>query len=87
MADRYFMVLEVVLLALFLLSLGGLANRILAGSMAPYFWVGVVALGILLPLALSIRRGWVRWVNPVAAVLVLAGALVLRAVVVLAAQS
>jgi formate-dependent nitrite reductase membrane component NrfD len=81
-ADRYFAILEVVLLALFFLSLGAVASRFLAPRWMT-LWV-VVLIGIVVPFALqfSTRRAPVM----VAAVLTLVGGLALRMVVIFSAQ-
>jgi len=81
-ADRYFIVLELILLALFFVSLGAIASRFLEPR-----WLGLwilVALGTLVPLAL---RGSPRRVSAlIGAGLVLVGGLALRIVVIFAAQ-
>ena len=85
-ADRHFLVLELVLLALFFVTLGPLAARVVRGGWAG-LWL-VVLIGTLLPLGLSFRRASEsRLVPALASLLVLIGSFALRAVVVLAAQS
>lgn len=94
-ADIVFLVVELVLIALLLLSLAsstlshGVALQLLfAGSTGLVFWIGVIALGILLPLvlqALELQHRIPHTVVP--AVLVLAGGFALRWVLVSAGQA
>ena len=82
-ADRYFTVLELVLLVVFFLSLGAAGSRFLAPRWMA-LWV-VVLIGTLVPLALHLsteRRVPVM----LAAVLTIVGGLALRIVVVFGAQ-
>jgi len=53
------------------------------GPLAPAFWGGVVAVGILVPLAIGLVswRREIKWLLAVAAILALIGALILRIVV------
>ena len=88
-ADRLTMVLELILLALLLLVLGRASRPLVSGGFGLLFWLGVVGLGLLWPLALhanAIRR----WAEPrrelIAAVCALLGGLLLRFVVVMAPQ-
>jgi formate-dependent nitrite reductase membrane component NrfD len=88
-ADRLSMMLELVLLALLLVMLGRFAEPLVSGGFGVLFWLGVVGIGLLFPLALH-RRAPVGW-DPdrrerVAAACVLAGGLVLRYVVVMSPQ-
>jgi len=82
-ADRYFTILELVLLVVFFLSLGAVGSRFLAPRWMA-LWV-VVLIGTLVPLALhfSTER---RVPAMFAAVLTLVGGLALRIVVVFGAQ-
>ena len=94
-ADNRFLQAEIVLLALFLVGLLSAtqvhmraAGLLLGGPFTALFWVGVVGLGILLPLFIQslavshrIRH------TPVAPLLVLAGGLLLRFVIVYAGQA
>ncbi len=87
-ADRYAVVLEIVLLLAFVATLGSLALPFatsLPGALV--LWVGVVLLGLLVPLALHLgpgRRGGSGAV--VASVLTLVGGFLLRYVVVMIPQ-
>lgn len=88
-----FLVAQAILLLLFVLGLAsGSASQIaalqivLTGPFAALFWVGVVALGVLLPLALLAVRSRLPALAPPALVLLLAGGLVLRFVIVDAGQ-
>ena len=93
-ADNRFLATELVLIALFLVGLSSsteaharAANLIFGGPFGAVFWVGVVGLGIVIPLfvqtlAVSHR---VRH-TPVAPLLVLAGGVLLRFVIVNAGQ-
>lgn len=82
-ADRLFLLLELILLAVFFLTLGPLAAQMLHGT-----WIALWALvlvGILVPLGLHRSAG--SPVLPVlASLLVLLGSFVLRAVIVLGPQ-
>lgn len=85
--DDVALVLELIVLVIFLISLGAVA-RVFLGWWGLLLFLGVVVLGILLPLAIS--RGRVsRFANPHAAAagFVLVGALLLRMVVLLSSES
>jgi formate-dependent nitrite reductase membrane component NrfD len=85
--DVWVMLLELVALALVVISLGSVAQDWL-NEWGVTLLVGVVIAGILVPLLFNLRpRLLGRRSVPVAAVLVLAGGLILRAVVVFSAQS
>ncbi len=85
-ADRYFIIIELVLLAVFFITLGGVASRVLAGGWL-LLWL-LVLIGTLIPLAVHFRPAWSRQVSPVLATgLVLLGVLALRAVIIFSAQS
>src|SRR5213082_2010701 len=85
-ADRYFIILELVLIALFLITLGGLVSKVLGGAWI-LLWL-VVLVGTLVPLLIEWRPRWTRQVSPVlASVLVLVGVLALRAVIIFSAQA
>ena len=93
-ADNRFLQAELALIALFLVGLVSAtqvqmraAGLVLGGPFTAVFWVGVVGIGIVLPLAIQslavshrIRH------TPVAPLLVLAGGLLLRFVIVYAGQ-
>ena len=84
-ADRYFIVLELVLLVLFLATLGGVVSRVLSGGWI-LLWLVVLA-GTLIPLLLHWRPGLYRQAAVVAPVLVLIGVVALRAVIIFSAQA
>jgi len=94
-ADIAFLVIELVLIALLLLSLATstlshieAARLLFSGSYGLVFWVGVVAIGILTPIvlqALELSHRIPHTVVP--AVLVLAGGFALRWVLVNAGQA
>src|SRR3989338_6545114 len=63
-ADRYSMLIELVLLAVFLGVLGSAARPITSGPFAPLFWGGLVGVGLVVPLVLAFVG---RRVNAVAA--------------------
>jgi formate-dependent nitrite reductase membrane component NrfD len=84
-ADRYFIILELVLIALFLITLGGVVSKVLGGGWI-LLWL-VVLLGTLVPLVAEWRPAMVRQLPPVVVpVLVLVGVLALRAVIIFSAQ-
>ncbi len=83
-ADRFFIVLELVLLLVFFISLGAVGGRFLEPR-----WVGlwaVVVAGTLVPLAIRLGAPARRAPALVAPVLVVVGGLALRIVVIFAAQ-
>src|SRR5438270_175627 len=85
-ADRYFIILELVLIVLFLITLGGLVSNVLGGAWIT-LWL-VVLVGTLVPLVAEWRPGLRRQVPPVVVpVLVLVGVLALRAVIIFSAQA
>src|SRR5205823_1252765 len=85
-ADRYFIILELVLIALFLITLGGLVSKVLGGGWI-ILWL-IVLIGTLVPLIAEWRPRMIRQVPPVLVpVLVLAGVLALRAVIIFSAQA
>ena len=86
-ADRYSIIIELCMLALFLALLGSAARPITTGHFALLFWAGLVGLGLLVPLVLDFAAHGMRTVNAVAAVLVLAGGFVLRYVVLMSIQT
>lgn len=93
-ADNGFLVAELVFIALFLIGLSTstavharAAGLLLGGPFAALFWVGVVGLGIAVPLAIQLLAVQHRIVHtPIAPLLVLAGGLALRFVIVQAGQ-
>ncbi len=93
-ADNVFLGTELLLLALFLIGLlsatevhARAAHLLLDGPYGAIFWVAVVGLGIVLPLGIQIAavRHKIQH-TPLAPILVLAGGLVLRFVLVAAGQ-
>ena len=85
-ADRYFIILELVLLALFLITIGGVVSKVLGGGWI-LLWL-VVLIGTLVPLIAEFRPALVRQLPPaVVPVLVLVGVLALRAVIIFSAQA
>ena len=85
-ADRYFIILELVLILLFLFGLGGLVSRVLGGGWI-ILWL-IVLIGTVVPLALHWRPTLVREMPPRATpILVLIGVLALRAVIIFSAQA
>jgi formate-dependent nitrite reductase membrane component NrfD len=86
-ADRYAMIFEILLLAVFLALLGSAAAPLLSGHFAALFWIGLVAIGLLVPLAIDFAAHRTRAMGAVAAALVLVGGFVLRYVVVMSIQS
>jgi len=93
-ADNTFLAVELVLIGLFFAGLASATRVHLEGAAlffgGPYtaaFWVGVVGLGIVLPLVIQMLAVRHRIVHtPVAPVLVIAGGLLLRFVIVYAGQ-
>ena len=86
-ADRYSMIVELIVLALFLALLGSAARPITTGHFAPLFWGGLVGVGLIIPLVLDLAGHRLRAVGVVSAVLVLVGGFVLRYVIVMSIQS
>jgi protein NrfD len=87
-ADRMAIILELLILATMLVLLGGVARPMIAGGFGVVFWLGVVLLGLLVPLALhSFYRGATAERRAVlSAAFVLVGGFLLRFVVVMSAQ-
>lgn len=93
-ADNGFLVTELLLIVLFIIGLlsntqvhQDAVNIILSGSYAPAFWVFVVGMGIIVPLLiqyLSVNHKIKH--TPVAPLMVIAGGLILRFVIVYAGQ-
>jgi formate-dependent nitrite reductase membrane component NrfD len=85
-ADRYFIILELILIALFLITLGGVVSKVLGGGWI-ILWL-VVLIGTLVPLVAEWRPAMMRQLPPVLMpVLVLVGVLALRAVIIFSAQA
>jgi formate-dependent nitrite reductase membrane component NrfD len=88
-ADRFSMALELALVALLLAILGRAARPLVSGGFGVLFWLGVVGVGLLLPLTLHGKAvlGWAEHRRElIAAVCVLVGGLLLRFVVVMSPQ-
>lgn len=93
-ADNGFLIAELVFLALFLVGLSAstqaharAADLLLSGPFGAVFWVGVVALGIVLPLLIQLLAVGHRVAHsPVPPLLVIGGGLALRFVIVHAGQ-
>ena len=81
-ADRYAIMFELVVLAVFLALLGGAAGPIISGHLAPLFWGGLVVAGLVIPLLLDVSG--LRLPGVVPAALVLVGGFILRYVIVMA---
>ena len=90
-ADSFAMAFEIVLLALLLGTLGSSGRAIWAGPFAAPFWVGLVGIGLVVPLALSLvlkpRAGQAGLVTAMASILILVGGFALRYVIVFVGQS
>jgi protein NrfD len=86
-ADRYSMVFELCVLAIFLAVLGSAAKPLTSGHFAPLFWGGLVGVGLIVPLLLDLVGHRVKTLAALSAVLVLAGGFVLRYVVLMSIQS
>jgi len=86
-ADRYSMLIELALLAVFLGLLGSAAKPLTSGQFAPLFWGGLVGVGLVIPLVLEFVGQRVRAVAALSAVLVLVGGFVLRYVVLMSVQT
>jgi formate-dependent nitrite reductase membrane component NrfD len=87
MADRFSLIIELVVLALFLGLLGAASRPITSGHFAPLFWGGLVVAGLLVPLALNFFGGRLRGLGALSAALVLVGGFILRYVVVMSIQA
>src|SRR5262245_13844827 len=53
-ADRFAMIFELIMLALFLVLLGSAAAPLTSGHLAPLFWGGLVTVGLVIPLAIDL---------------------------------
>jgi polysulfide reductase chain C len=81
-ADRYAIMFEILVLAAFVLLLGGAAGPLVTGQLAPLFWGGLVAVGLVVPLLVDLAGLKVPGAIPAA--LVLFGGFILRYVIVMA---
>lgn len=86
LADRWALGIEIVLLVLVLVPLGALARPLLTGGFGVVFWIGVVLAGLLAPFALEFAGRDLERKHRLRAVLVLAGGLMLRFVIIMAPQ-
>jgi len=86
-ADRYSIIVELVILAAFLGLLGSAAEPLTSGRLAPLFWGGLVGLGLVVPLVLEIVGKRLRALAAVSALLVLIGGFLLRYVVLMSVQA
>jgi formate-dependent nitrite reductase membrane component NrfD len=86
-ADRFSMIIELVVLAAFLALLGSAARPITSGHFGPLFWGGLVGAGLVLPLLLNFFGGRMRTLGALSAALVLVGGFILRYVVVMSIQA
>lgn len=94
-ADNAFLALELMVIGLFVLGLvsagrahGDAATLLLGGPYTAVFWVLVVGVGLVLPLGIqSLATRHIIQHTPVAPILVLAGGLLLRFVIVYAGQA
>ena len=53
-ADRYAIMFEILVLAAFVFLLGSAAGPLVTGQLAPLFWGGLVAVGLVLPLLVDV---------------------------------
>jgi len=90
-ADTVALLVELVLLAAFLATLGSAGRAIWTGEFAMLFWVGLVGIGLIFPLALSFvmkpRIGHVESMIDLASIFILIGGFALRYVIVFLPQS
>lgn len=82
-ADRYAMLFELLVIAAFLAWLGHAAAPLLVGSLAPLFWGGLIAAGLVVPLMVDVLASRVKILSATAAALVLVGGFILRYVIVM----
>ena len=88
-AERWSLSLEILLLTITLIWLGGTARPLFTGAYGALFWIGVVGLGLLTPLLLGRVRassGSVERRTKLRAACILVGGLTLRFVFVMAPQ-
>lgn len=90
-ADTFAMVVELVLLAAFLATLGSAGRAIWTGAFMVPFWAGLVGVGLVIPLALSLlmksRTAHAGPLTALASVLILVGGFALRYVIIFVGQS
>lgn len=88
-ADRGVLALELLAIVVMLIILGGLGRPLITGGFGVVFWLGVVGVGLIVPLMILHRRGTTSEETERAALgagCVLAGGLLLRFVVIMAPQ-
>ena len=86
-ADRVVLVFELLAIVVMLVMLGGVARPLITGGFGVLFWLGVVGVGLLFPLALPHLRSNAFTTRPLlGASCVLIGGLLLRFVVIMAPQ-
>jgi formate-dependent nitrite reductase membrane component NrfD len=88
-ADRWVIALEILILTIMLVGLGGLARPFITGGFGVVFWLGVVIIGLLAPLVLHWRAhhpGDAHRNVKLAATCTLVGGLLLRFVIVMSPQ-
>jgi formate-dependent nitrite reductase membrane component NrfD len=81
-ADRYAIMVEILILAAFLALLGGAAGPLVSGRLASLFWGGLVVVGLVIPLLVDLAG--LKLPGAVPAVLVLVGGFILRYVILMA---
>lgn len=89
-SDVVLYILDLIALAAFLVWLGPAGQVITTGTLGLLLWIGVVVIGILIPLAVGVRSIiWGKKVGPASVLVALwaiVGGLILRAVIVLGGQ-
>jgi polysulfide reductase chain C len=86
-ADRMVIVLELLAIAIMLIMLGGVARPLVTGGFGVLFWLGVIGIGLIVPLVLPYARANAAARRPLlGASCVLVGGLLLRFVVIMAPQ-
>lgn len=86
-ADRWTIMLELVAIIIMLGALGRFARPLITGGWGLVFWIGVVGVGLLLPLLLPfVRLQTLRSRSALGAACALTGGLLLRFVVIMAPQ-
>ncbi|MFH1612491.1 MAG: NrfD/PsrC family molybdoenzyme membrane anchor subunit [bacterium] len=86
-ADCIAIIIELIIMVIFFISLAKIAplslKPMLVGQYSALFWIGVVIIGLILPLILELQHK----TSKIAALLVLVGGLILRYVILLSGQS
>ncbi|MBI3634939.1 MAG: polysulfide reductase NrfD [Candidatus Rokubacteria bacterium] len=86
-ADRFSIIFELIVLAVFLGVLGSAARPITSGHFAPLFWGGLIAMGLVVPLVLEFVGHRAKALGALAAMLVLVGGFLLRYVILMSIQA